>query len=104
MYRKKPLYGLLDVGDYWYGTFRRHLINELNMETAIIYPALFYSFDDQNFKAQTEQKLMIPSESDQFLNQINISLQHFKSKERTFEDKSFAGLEIHKRTDHVALH
>lgn len=29
--RIKPLHGIYDSGDYWYRTFRKHLINDLSL-------------------------------------------------------------------------
>lgn len=38
----RPLYGLADSGDYWHGTFLKHLKSDLNMQSTACDPSLFF--------------------------------------------------------------
>lgn len=37
-----PMYGLSESGDYWGGTFRKHLLNNIGMESCVSEPALLF--------------------------------------------------------------
>lgn len=95
------LYGLADSGDYWHGTFLRHLKSDLGMQSTACNLSLFYKHIQSTLKGlvATHVDDNLSTGNKQFENETRVTSKKFDAKPRTYDNLTFAGVTISTNTD-----
>jgi hypothetical protein len=97
----RPLYGLADAEDYWNATINRHMRDDLGMNPTAGDISLFTMHVDSELCgiAGTYVDDSLLSGNADFLKLPDMSQQKFDSRERQFDNFTFAGVDISTEDD-----
>ncbi|RAL61503.1 hypothetical protein DID88_009542 [Monilinia fructigena] len=83
LYVIKPLYGIPEAGNHWFGTYHNHHRDKLNMTQSTYDPCLLYSNDSIGIVGlQTDDTLIVAVERFAHLEQEQLGKAHFMAKNR----------------------
>jgi len=105
---EKPLYGIPEAGNHWFGTYHGHHIRELGMEQSTYDPCLLNSHNPFGIVAlQTDDTLFLADTDFAELEQNKLAKAKFTAKDRdrlTINNPlKFNGCIIRQFTDHITV-
>jgi Reverse transcriptase (RNA-dependent DNA polymerase) len=102
----KPLYGLPDAGDLWHATFSNCIKRKIGMEVLASDSSLFYKKDvDDRLQGAmgTYVDDSVSTGTDDFEEATRKPLSTFDSRQREYDDVTFADVAIKRNEDAVTL-
>lgn len=102
----KPLYGLTDAGDYWDLTMVRHLKEDIGMSQTNLDISLFFKLIRGQLSGLSGTYVDdgIHTGDDAFLKDCDKTQAKFQSREREFNNFTFAGIQVETTSKGIRLH
>jgi hypothetical protein len=87
----KTFYGLRNAGDHWSRTYHKNLMEDLNLETTVNDPALFFKDVDEKLEGlcATYVDDSLTAGSPGFLSQTTLTERKFELKPRKFDNVTY---------------